>query len=104
MQWPPVLAVHLKRWEVTSTRPFKQRKVPTLVEYRSVFVVDAAQPAYLLRGVVEHHGGAGGGHYTSIVRAPDNFWYSCDDERSPERVPTATALATQAMILVYERT
>ena len=103
-RWPSVLVVHLKRWAVVSLDPFIRRKVPTMVSYETLFVVDVNQPAYHLRGVVEHHGDAGGGHYTSIVRAPDNFWYRCDDEQSPERVPTASALNAQAMILVYERT
>ena len=84
--------------------PLIQKKVPTMVSYEALFTVDVMQPAYHLRGVVEHHGDAGGGHYTSIVRAPDNFWYRCDDEQSPERVATASALNAQAMILVYERT
>lgn len=104
IRWPAVLMVHLKRWKVVSTHPFTQRKVPTSVQYETMFVVDASQPAYHLRGVVEHHGDAGGGHYTSMVRAPDNFWYFCDDGSSPRRVPTASALKAQAMILVYERT
>ena len=103
-RWPAVLVVHLKRWDVVSLDPFIRRKVPTMVSYETLLVVDVNQPAYHLRGVVEHHGDAGGGHYTSIVRAPDNFWYRCDDEQSPERVPTASALNAQAMVLVYERT
>ena len=99
VRWPAVLVVHLKRWD-----PVTLRKVPTHVIYETVFVVDASQPAYHLRGIVEHHGNAGGGHYTSHVRAPDNFWYHCDDEIAPMRVPTTTALKAQAMILIYERT
>jgi hypothetical protein len=104
IRWPSVLILHLKRWEIISIWPFKQRKVQTQVLYETMFRVDVAQSAYHLRGVVQHHGDAGGGHYTSMVRAPDNFWYFCDDARSPQRVSTETALAAQAMILVYERT
>ena len=103
-RWPSVLVVLLKRWEVVSLEPFIRRKVQTMVSYETLFAVDATQPAYHLRGVVEHHGDAGGGHYTSIVRAPDNIWYRCDDEQSPESIATASALNAQAMILVYERT
>eukprot|EP01048_Picozoa_sp_COSAG05_P017360 COSAG05_NODE_2353_length_3191_cov_8.739974_2_plen_97_part_00 len=33
-----------------------------------------------LRGVVLHHGGAHGGHYTSCVRTTDGRWAHVDDE------------------------
>ena len=103
VRWPAILVVHLKRWEVVSTIPLRLRKVDTEVQYETVFLPEHLETAYHLRGVVEHHGNAGGGHYTSMVRAPDNYWYRCDDEESPARVSTGTALKAQAMILVYER-
>jgi ubiquitin C-terminal hydrolase len=36
---------------------------------------------YLCTGLVYHHGGLYGGHYTSIVLSPDKRWYHCDDGR-----------------------
>ena len=72
IRWPSVLILHLMRWEVISYLPFIQRKVSTQVLYETIFVADASMPAYRLHGVVEHHGNAGGGSYTSMVRAPYN--------------------------------
>ena len=58
---------------------------------------------YHLRGVIEHHGAqAGGGHYTSYVRACNNSWYHCDDEQSPQQVSIDRVLRAQAYVLVYE--
>ena len=102
IRWPPVLIVHLKRWEVVSYVPFTRRKVDTEVSYETLLPVEP-QLSYHLLGVVEHHGVADGGHYTSIVRTPDNQWYRCDDESSPQAVTPELALKAQAMILVYER-
>ena len=56
-----------------------------------------------LRGICNHHGNHDDGHYTSFVKKAD-MWYFCNDEISPQYVSTETALAAQAMILVYERT
>ena len=103
VRWPPVIVLHLKRWEVVSIMPFVQKKVPTVVSYETLLAVDPHLPAYHLRGVVQHHGDAGGGHYTSTVRAPDNYWYYCNDETPPQRTTTADALSKEPMILVYER-
>ena len=100
--WPAVLVIHLKRWRVLSQYPFVQEKVPTHVDYEAMFVPAPGVPAYHLRGVIEHHGEAGAGHYTSVVRAPDNYWYECDDEVSPRRIPTHRALHREAMMLFYD--
>ena len=104
MRWPAFLVVlHLKRWEVITYVPFIQRKVSTEVKDETLLVVDAQQPAYRLRGVVRHRGDAGGGHYTSTVRAPNSIWYFCNDEVSLRRITTADALRTAPTIFVYER-
>ena len=78
-------------------------KAHTKVSFETVLPVAPDLPPYRLSGVIEHHGKrAGGGHYASFVRPPDNFWYHCDDEARPQRVSTETVLAAQAYVLVYE--
>ena len=102
-KWPQVLIVHLKRWHIVSLEPFVQEKVDRPVDYERV-LSGAGMPLYHLRGIVVHDGEAGSGHYTSVVRAPDNFWYECDDSRPPRRIPVEEALCQQgAMVFFYER-
>ena len=107
VRWPQVLVVHLKRWKVVSMVPFVQRKVPTHISFEAILPVAVGQPPYHLRGVVVHSGVAGGGHYTAYVRAPDNFWYFCDDRKSPRRVGIQEVLseyvAANAYLLFYEQ-
>ena len=59
--------------------------------------------AYQLRAVVVHGGEADYGHYTSRVRALDNFWYAYDDAAQPKMRSTMEVLSVSAYILVYER-
>eukprot|EP00973_Karenia_brevis_P011731 1587922-Karenia_brevis.AAC.1 len=62
--WPTILILNLKRfaWQAENHTP------------------------YHLRGVIEHHGPeATGGHYTAFVQASNNFWYFCDDCKSPQQ-------------------
>ena len=98
--WPPVLIISLKRW----TTYFKQgvhhtEKNPTLVHFEVLLRVPHADAPYHSRGVIQHHGPeANGGHYTSYVRASDNFWYHCNDNRSL----VEQMLAAEAYVLIYE--
>jgi len=102
-QWPNILAIHLKRWRVISMLPFYQEKVPTHVAFENVLPVDTERPPYHLRGVVVHGGVAGGGHYTAFVRAPDNFWYFCNDGRAPRLAHIEEVLEAEAYMLFYEQ-
>ncbi len=103
VRWPQVLVVHLKRWDVISMAPFVQQKVPTKIHFEVILPVEVRRPPYYLRGVVVHHGGAGIGHYFAYVRAPDNFWYLCDDWRRPRLVSVDEVLAAEAYMLFYEQ-
>ena len=79
------------------------RKNSTWVDFKVLLRVPHADAPYHLRGVIQHHGPeANGGHYTSYVRASDNFWYHCDDNHSPQRVPVEQMLAAEAYVLIYE--
>lgn len=42
---------------------------------------------YSLRAIVDHHGGANGGHYTAQARAEDGRWMLYDDEGVMEMPP-----------------
>ena len=101
--WPQVLVVHLKRWAVISMVPFVQRKVATEIDFETILPVAVGQPPYHLRGVVVHSGVPGGGHYTAYARAPNNFWYFCDDLVKPRLASVAEVLAAEAYMLFYEK-
>ena len=103
VRWPNILAIHLKRWKVISMVPFYQEKVPTRVTFENVLLVESGRAPYHLRGVVVHEGVAGGGHYTAFVRAPDNFWYFCNDGRPPRLAPVGEVLQAEAYMLFYEQ-
>ncbi len=103
VRWPNILALHLKRWSIVSWVPFRQNKVDTKVTFETVLSVDPEKPPYHLRGVVVHAGKAGSGHYTAFVRAPDNFWYDCQDGAPPRLAPIDEVLGAEAYLLFYEQ-
>ena len=77
-------------------------KLDEEVLFGSVLPIDGTTIQYKLRGVVEHHGEAGGGHYTSYVRGGTDVWYFCNDRVRPQLVSVETVLRAQAYVLVYE--
>lgn len=57
---------------------------------------------YTLRAIVDHHGGAGGGHYTAQCKDKlDSQWYVYDDEHS--YAIQAPNIGESTYILFYER-
>ena len=104
--WPKTLILSLKRFRAQlNLGRFSQKKVPTHVSFETVLLPHTDAPPYHLKGVIEHHGEhATGGHYTSRVRASDNYWYHCDDVLCPRRTSTEETLKAQAYVLIYERT
>ena len=101
MRMPDVLVLRLKRWTYNAAT-HTWDKIPTKVCYETLLPL-SVDAIYDLRSVIVHHGAAGGGHYTSFVRAQDNRWYHCNDELTPEPCSTERALAAQAYMLLYER-
>ena len=79
-------------------------KINNHVSFETLLLLDQ-DAAYDLRSVLVHHGDQpGGGHYTSYVRAQDNFWYHCDDrDERPRRSATEEVLAARAYMLFYEK-
>ena len=101
-RWPRVLVLHLKRWTVVSQWPFVREKNATPVGFEVSLAAPGKLFPYRLRAVLLHHGQAGGGHYTALVRSADNQWYHCDDALPPKRVPVADVLSAEAYMLFYE--
>eukprot|EP00762_Andalucia_godoyi_P006760 ANDGO_00954.mRNA.1 putative ubiquitin carboxyl-terminal hydrolase 16 len=110
---PNILMIHLKRFEF---RGFTSSKIKDTVAFSmsldmSPYLYGRSSPAdsaddglhatYKLIGVVNHHGGTGGGHYTAMSYRYPHGWFQCDDSSvssiSPDRV-----LGSEGYVLVYE--
>ena len=64
---------------------------------------EAERTLYQCCGVVNHHGGYGGGHYTAYVRDPlKGTTYLADDDYIQQVDPIAM-LDSQAYLLLYRR-
>jgi len=109
---PPVLAVHLKRFEFSKSG--NRIKKSQHVEFEETlnlgpFVCDPrrSEVNYELSAVLVHSGNSAyGGHYYSYVRAPGNEskrWY-CMNDSSVSTVNIAKVLRTQAYIVMYTMT
>ena len=101
--WPPVLVLHLKRWEF-DRRTRRATKVEREISYETVLPI-GREHLYHLVGVVVHHGRAGGGHYTAYVRSPAHTWFHYNDARAPQPCATEDALGAKrsAYLLFYEK-
>lgn len=117
---PHTLVVQLKRF---SFRNFIWRdKIDKMVDFpvrgldMSPFTVGTHKPGdpppiYDLYGVVNHHGGILGGHYTSFVRCADPDtplknevgWRLCDDSRVTQISSEKNVLTRAAYLLFYRR-
>jgi len=87
---PPILIVQLKRFKIAGNL---RQKLLTLVEFPtynldlSGFVTDkdflktqGIEQKYDLYGIINHYGSMNFGHYTSIVKSPqDGQWRKYDD-------------------------
>eukprot|EP00116_Pleurobrachia_bachei_P017181 sb/3477443/ len=75
--------------------------------------VDLTVPPYTLCGVIHHHGGYGGGHYTVHTRDRRDEWRYYNDVSVSERAPLAYRTdgplpendsdARSAYVLLYKR-
>eukprot|EP01062_Namystynia_karyoxenos_P037473 TRINITY_DN27270_c0_g1_i2.p1 TRINITY_DN27270_c0_g1~~TRINITY_DN27270_c0_g1_i2.p1 ORF type:complete len:783 (+),score=209.32 TRINITY_DN27270_c0_g1_i2:62-2410(+) len=84
---PPVLVVHLKRFEQDGQRLLKLHspvRVPLRAELGWACTEGAravAPTSYELFALIHHHGSISGGHYTAHVRKKDSRWYLCNDSK-----------------------
>lgn len=117
---PHTLIIQLKRF---SFRNFIWRdKIDKMVEFPtrgldlSAYYIgtrptNEPPPLYDLYGVVNHHGGILGGHYTSFVRCPDRYdskksevgWRLCDDSRVSTVSHEKNVVTRAAYLLFYRR-
>jgi ubiquitin C-terminal hydrolase len=109
---PHILFIHFKRFKMHGTgRLLKDNtniSIPheiNLSNYcdESLYTENRLVPNYILRGISNHHGGMGGGHYTAdcacIVN--ENVWYNFDDSRV-SRYSNSNIDTSSAYILMYE--
>ena len=94
-KFPKVLIIHLKRFTQLQMKGSQKNNI--FVKYPMILNVTKYLPhdpsknvtLYDLKGVVNHSGSLQGGHYTSIVKNGDN-WYFCNDAHiskcSPNKV------------------
>jgi len=107
---PDTLCIHLKRFRHDFA--FSSSKVSTRVTFPLVDLDMAPWMApksqyreqetlYDLTGVICHHGGAGGGHYTAYALNPgDEEWYEFDDS-VVTGVEAAQVASAEAYVLFY---
>ena len=109
---PYVLLIHLKRFKIHGTgRILKDNtnvNIPheiNLIDYcdDSLFTDKTINPVYKLKGISNHHGGMGGGHYTAdcVCLINENVWYNFDDSRVSKYNNNNIDMSS-AYVLMYE--
>jgi ubiquitin C-terminal hydrolase len=85
---PLYVTVVLKRFSPDGRKLHAPVKLEGDVCFESMFSDEtperAGQMTYRLQSVVDHHGGASGGHYTAQCRSPQGGWNLYDDETAHE--------------------
>jgi ubiquitin C-terminal hydrolase len=103
---PQVLIIVLKRFTPDGRKIHTRvAPVPSRFEFREFFSTESpermAVTSYELKGIVDHHGGSNGGHYTSqVCRAGD--WTLYDDEGT-FKIPSAPVFGDSTYMLFFER-
>ena len=99
---PPILIIHLNRFEYAISARKKQNFVDFPVEglnLRAHILSDKPSALYSLCAMSSHFGTLSGGHCTSYCRlSHGSVWYSCDD-RSVSRL--RTPVKTSAAYLLF---
>lgn len=112
--WKPgmIIYIHLKRFKVLSNN--RIQKDGTTVELpQEIDITRFCDPImlnefdttlkYKLRGISNHYGGMGGGHYTAdCISNIDNNWYNFDDSRV-SKYDGKNLDTSSAYILMYEQ-
>lgn len=78
--FPPVLIIHIKRWD------YKLKKNNKVIEYdKNVLDMkkytdhNIKNTKYSLFGIINHEGNIFGGHYYSYIKNENNKWYNFND-------------------------
>ncbi len=103
---PQNLVICLKRFTPDGQKIHTKVAVDQMLDLNSLFSDETPEKGaittYTLRGIVDHHGGSRGGHYTAQIKDPANEnWYIFDDESVyPIQSPT---FGETTYMLFYER-
>jgi len=108
---PPVLVIHLKRFEY-DTRSQRFRKIQaSLKSSLTIDLSDWVQTEskesliYNVQCVANHSGSFGSGHYTAMCRHPiDGKWYNFNDGSVEEVKDESKVLTSKAYVLFLVRT
>jgi len=107
---PPVLVIHLKRFEF-DTRSGRFRKIqadlksPLSIDLSSWVQTEQKETlVYDLQCVANHSGPFGSGHYTALCRHPiDDKWYHFNDDHVEEVADDKKVLTSKAYLLFLVR-
>ncbi len=107
---PQVLVVVIKRF-TPDGRKIHTRMAPLkggALDCRLLFSTSSPERAgvldYTLQGIVDHHGSAGGGHYTAQARHSETgAWHLYDDEGVMELADGQPAFGDSTYMLVFAR-
>ena len=98
---PPILILHLNRFEYNVTMRKKQNYVDFPLEYLDLAAYTARdfKKIYGLNGVSNHYGTMNRGHYTSYCRSNEK-WYEFNDDKVS--VIASRNISSSAYILFYK--
>ena len=98
-RWPPVLLLHVKRFEVDAFG--RSRRITEPLFFEDVLYSEVFNFTYCLQAVAVHDGPFGGGHYWSFVRDSDDQWLLVNDRATPQVVPFEEVQSAEAYLLVF---
>ncbi|GMH36782.1 hypothetical protein BSKO_04655 [Bryopsis sp. KO-2023] len=103
-KFPEVLVIILKRFQFTVKGGVKKKKNPIQLHRNQMNFgcqIGVQEAHYHLAGLIDHHGGLGGGHYTARVLNPQSQkWFNYDDSRVEEIAPPSRAESTPYAVLL----
>jgi ubiquitin C-terminal hydrolase len=101
---PPVLMISLKRFRMLQNGMLSKAHEPVNISDSIVFETNGSTVKYLLKGLGNHFGAYGGGHYNVVVKHDnENSWVCYDDiHRSILSNNTFLHNNSDAYILCYE--
>lgn len=105
---PQTLIVCMKRFSYDGRKIHTKIQVPwsSPLDLETLFSKESPEKdgitKFSLRAIIDHHGGSGGGHYTSQCKdKTDGSWYKYDDE-SVYSIPQPT-VGESTYVLFYEK-
>ena len=109
---PYILFIHFKRFKMHGSGRILKDNTNVNIPYEinllnycddSLYTENTIAPNYKLRGISNHHGGMGGGHYTAdcACLVNEDVWYNFDDSRV-SKYNNSNIDTSSAYILMYE--